>query len=425
MPVLTLTALALIACNLAPQPAKDEGTDSGDTASEDGGLSVFDVNSGAVELESTITLEGLVVTTGPTRDGSGFFVADPAGGAKSGLYVWSQMGVDDYAIRVGDEVSVTGRITDYYGWLELVVNGEDNIEVTGEAAVPAPVDLGDGSGVADWNDYESVAVTLTGQTVTAVNEYNTATLSGGISLDDGFLYLPDGVDVGTAFDTISGVVFYSYEAHSLNPRTEADFGGYVPPAPTAASIAEINDGTVAEGVTVTVTDVVVTSGKTREGEGFFVQDPSGGPGTGLYVWGGNRIADLAVSPGDVVTISGEIDYYYDWIELKIDDAASVTVTGNGPALAPIDLGDGSGVDWNAYESMLVRLSGVSVTEFNDYGTAYTTCDATIDDGFVFLPDDVTVGTTFDGLVGIVFYTYSTWSVNPRDTSDFGTYGARR
>ena len=66
-----------------------------------------------------LTLDGLVVTSGLTRAGEGFFVADPAGGPRSGLYVYGGAGDDsmeggggqDALLFLDDPAGVTVDLT--------------------------------------------------------------------------------------------------------------------------------------------------------------------------------------------------------------------------------------------------------------------------------------------------------------------------
>ena len=79
-PALFLLFLATLPACIESKPL--DTTDTDDTTGGADGPSVFDVNDGTVPLESIVTLEGLVVTSPLNRDGDGFFVADPAGGAE-------------------------------------------------------------------------------------------------------------------------------------------------------------------------------------------------------------------------------------------------------------------------------------------------------------------------------------------------------
>ncbi len=404
-----LLSLVLLAACLDPQPLDDK-SDTDDTSSSGAGATVFEVNDGTVPQDSVVTLEGLVVTSPMTRDGEGFFVADPAGGPNSGLYVWRQLGMDGLAVAEGDEVRITGTPSEFYGWMELVVGSVDAIEVTGEATVPAPVALGDGAGVA-WEDYESVVVTLDSQTVTAIDGFQTGTLSGGIKLDDGFQYLD--YDCRGAFASVSGIVFYSYETHSINPRRDSDLGAYTAPSPVAGTIASVQAGDVCGPVLVEGV-VATTPGVEDEGSTtFFVQDAGGGPTSGVAVYVPDEVVTVAV--GDVFTLAGSAEEFYDFTQLRVTDAATnLTNTGTGSIPFAESL-SAAPEDWEPYEGMLVTLADLTVTSDAEYGEVQTNYGVKMDD--LYYAHEAANGTTFATATGVLYYSYSEWKLEPRGAAD--------
>ncbi len=401
-----LLALFLLAGCLDPKTFDDTaGTD--DTGGSD--VTVFDVNDGTAPEDVAVTLEGLVVTSLVNRSGEGFFVADPAGGPNSGLYVWRQLGMDGLEVAVGDEVRITGTPSEFYGWMELVIGGVDAVEVTGDATPPAAVDLGDGSGV-DWEDYESVVVTLQDQTVTAIDGFNTGTLSAGIKLDDGFQYLE--YDCRGAFESVSGVVFYEYEAHSLNPRTDADLGAYTAPSAQAGTIAAIQAGDVCGPVTL---EGVVVTGQGAQKDGsttFFIQDAGGGPGTGMAVYTPDAEVDPQV--GEVYTLSGSAEEFYDFTQLRVADTTTdMTLTGTGTPMAE-SLSEAP-ADWEPYEGALLTLADVTVTSDAEFGEVSTNYNIGIDN--LYYEHESANGDTFATVTGVVYYSFSEWKIEPRDAAD--------
>ena len=76
-------------------------------------------------------------------------------------------------------------------------------------------------------------------------------------------------------------------AACLSPKTNTDdsdtgASGFPPGDAGEVSIFDLQTGEVEAGSTVTLVDVVVTSGLTAEGAGFYVQDAGGGEYSGLY-----------------------------------------------------------------------------------------------------------------------------------------------
>ena len=406
---LSLFLLALTACDLAPKPSGGDTSDTGGSGG-DGSPSAYTVNDGTVLPGTVLTLEGLVVTSGLTRDGEGFFVADPAGGPRSGLYVWGGPAlVGDPAFAVGDEVTVTGEVQDFYGWIEFKINGFDVVTVTGSATVPAPEDLGDGAGV-DWSQYESVAVSLTGQTVTGIDSYNTATLSSGVMLDDGFQFLD--LQCGGAFDRVGGIVFYRYEAHSVNPRGESDLGTYTPGSSATATVADVQAGATCGEVRLE--GVVATSVDFGDEEStFFVQDPATGAGVAVFTKG----ALFDVEVGDVLDLTGGVQEFYDLTEVVVTDLTTLTKTGTATPVATELAAAPS--DWEPYEGQLLTLRDVEVTSEASYGQVATNyAGLFVDDLFVRFTS--APGQVWSRVTGVLHYSYGEWKLEPRTLDDIVT-----
>jgi predicted extracellular nuclease len=402
-----LLLMALVTGCLTPTTVDDKAVD--DTGGDDG-PSVFDVMDGTAPEGEVVTLSGLAVTSPLNRDGDGFFVADPEGGPNSGLFVWRQMGMNGLLVNEGDEVRITGTPTLFYDWMEFVVDSLDDIEVTGEVDMPAPVELGSGEGV-DWNQYDSVAVTLEDQTVTSIDEFQTGTLSGGILLDDGFQF--NDIDCGGHYASISGIVFYQYSAWSLNPREDRDYGTYTAPEAGPATVAGIQSGATCGAVILTG---VVATAASVEDDGtstFFVQDATGGDLSGISVYTPNGVATVAV--GDVLTLTGVAGEFYGLTQISIDDAATgITVTGTGatPIVTPVASAPS---DWEPYEGMLVTLADVAVTSDSSYGEVETNYGIKLDT--LYYEHNANNGDTFTSVTGVVYYSYDEWKLEPRDAGD--------
>lgn len=403
-------ALLLSACNLAPEPLKEDT--ASDTASGGGGGGgsggvLAQVNDGTIAPGTVLTLDGLVVSSGLTREGEGFFVADPAGGPRSGLYVFGGPGLGEMPMAVGDEVSVTGEVQDFYGWTEFRITGWDGVTVTGTATVPAPVDLGDGADV-DWEQYESVAVRLTNQSIVGIDSYNTATLSGGVLLDDGFQYLD--LQCGGSFDRVDGIVFYSYEQHSVNPRSDTDLGTYTAGSGGTVTVADVQAGETCGGFTLE--GVVVTSPSyDKDGTStFFVQDPATGAGVAVFTKNGPYSATV----GDILSLSGTASEFYDLTEVVVDDVSTIVASGVSTPV-PVDL-SAAPADWEPYEGQLLTLTDVTATSDPAYGQVSTNyAGLFIDDLFVRF--DVANGDSFGSVTGVLYYSYSEWKLEPRSEAD--------
>ncbi len=185
-------------------------------------------------------------------------------------------------------------------------------------------------------------------------------------------------------------------------------------APCTATIDAIQAGAFADGSVVTITGAVVTA---RGDNGFFAQDPALREFGGIYIYdlGANDVAE-----GDVVSVSGAVMEYYDLTEL-IDATAVVTGTAPVPEVIVTDACDlAAGVE--AWESMLVRVDDVTVTDANpddpdDYDEFEVNGCLRIDD-LVWTDLDQPPGdTVYTSVTGPYTYSFSFWKIAPRRDSD--------
>jgi predicted extracellular nuclease len=403
--------LVLPACNLTPKPDTEPPLDDSGTPS--GPLTIAEIRGGAVADGDMVTVEDAVVTSPVTRDGEGFFIQDQAGGARSGLYVWYQSGMDPFVVAEGDTVKITGTISEYYGWTELVIAGLDAIEKTGTASVPAPEELGDGAGV-NWDDYESVLVSISDQSIESINSYNTALLSSGINLDDGFILMDYGC--GGHYDSLTGVIFYQYEEYSINPRYEADLGSYTEGSTVTGTVAEIQQGSACGSVElsglVATSELIVDS---EDGSAsLFVQDEGGGQYSGILIYFPDGV-EASVTIGDRVNVTGSASEYYDFTELFVSDASTFSVGDHSNASAlPLNAAPS---DWEPFESVLVTLNALAIEgEQDQYGQASTNYGILIDDE-LYRYGDLTNGQSWSSVTGLIVYTYGEWKLWPRMESD--------
>ncbi len=97
--------------------------------------------------------------------------------------------------------------------------------------------------------------------------------------------------------------------------------------PTSMSVAELWAAELESGV-VTVGPVVVTSPRTLDGSAFWVQDPGGGPGTGLRVSVTGFQEGVPPAMGTAIGVTGSSSRDLAGVpRLDIDDDAAVSVFG--------------------------------------------------------------------------------------------------
>ena len=409
-----LPFLALSIACLDPKSSTDP--DSLDTAdpndtNSNGGASIYDIQSGAIVDGETVQLNNVVVTTAVTGEGDGFFIQDEGGGEYSGIYVYTATASGDFSelALVGNKITLSGVVTEYYDYTELTVSSAENIQITGEADVVADV-VAD---VTDWELYEGCLVTLENQTaVSGVNNYGEIDLSAGIPMDN--LFFNFDADYGAEFGSVTGVISYGFEQFKINPRTESDLVGYVPgEGPAAVTLAEIQQGDY-ENRTVTVENVVAVTDLVSDH--FWVQDAGGGEWGGMYVYVGPWIeSPVTVSAGDVLNLTASVSEYYDLTELTLDTAEDLTVVSSDGTPTAVSLSSAPS-DWENYESVLVTLENVSVTSDMDQYGQYS-LDFNILLGNDLYSPTANNGDTFESLTGLVYYSYGEFKLLPRDADD--------
>jgi len=173
-----------------------------------------------------VTVTGIVTGANYNNDLK-FYMSDPEGGAWHGIYVY------DYTVGpvLGDEVEVTGTVSEYFGLTEL---GYCTVNILSSGnPVPAPTAVSTLNLVvpAQAEPYEGCLVEVANVEVTeAQDEFGQWFIddgSGECQVDDGFFYLdavtpPIVIIAGMTWDIIRGCVDYSYDEYGINPRTPED-----------------------------------------------------------------------------------------------------------------------------------------------------------------------------------------------------------
>ncbi len=169
--------------------------------------------------DQTVTVTGIV--TADNFSNSRFFISMPEGGAWKGIYVYH-----NYSLNVGDEVSVTGEVSEYYGFTELYGVSNVNILSSGNALVPTMITTGQ---LRNMEAYEGVLVTIQNAQITeSYDQYGNLKINDGTGsglVGTGCISLMannfDAI-VGSVLSSITGVVSYSYGDYYLNPRSMND-----------------------------------------------------------------------------------------------------------------------------------------------------------------------------------------------------------
>lgn len=472
-PLLPLRRLVVASLALAFAPACGSLTpnntdDSGGTADTGGSdetmgnptggveeVTIYDIQQGKVADKSVVHLKDVVVTSPVflSADGEGnFFIAEQDGGEYSGIqvYVYSdvtaELDADDKLPAVGDILEVRAMYQEFFDYSELTLQASSDLTITGSGAPPAPTSVAAAdiaTGGAKAENFEGCLVQVENAEVTApVLMYGQFTVDDSLVVDDLFFLPTPGPKPpeGTKFTNLVGLLTYNFEEFKLAPRTCADYGGWadcevVDPSDTNPdcmadageyTIFQLQQDAVCKGTAmVTVSGAVVTSPLTFNKNGFYIQDPTGGEYSGIFVFiGPDNPNMIATNPGDIVTITGTYDDFYGAAQLEVTSAADVMVTGTTDVptpevVAPADIATG-GPKAEAYEGVLVQVNDVAaVADLMDHNEWSVDADLRIDDLF-FAMADWTIpppGTAYTSIAGPLAFTFDNTKIAPRTADD--------
>ncbi len=163
-------------------------------------------------LGQSVVVEG-VVTNVHT---SSLFVIQEAEGAWNGLSIYSP----GHAVGIGQQVQVSGTVTEYFGLTEL--SPVSAIVDLGAGVLPEPATLDCAS--AKLEDWESVLVrvqdVVVSQTDLGFNIWEVTDGADSLEIDDQpFLYAPA---VDEAFGSITGTMTWNFDSAKLSPRDAND-----------------------------------------------------------------------------------------------------------------------------------------------------------------------------------------------------------
>ena len=168
----------------------------------------------------TVTVSGTITASTSNR-----FMLQDGDGEWDGIYVYDQTNP-----AVGDSVKFDAVVEEYFGLTELKdLSGFSIISQNNTVSVTSILtgDLANGCDNALAEKYEGVLVKLSNVTVTQTpNQYGEWFVddgSGECQIDDVFGFAYNSITVGQQFESITGVVDYSYSAYGVSGRSDADF----------------------------------------------------------------------------------------------------------------------------------------------------------------------------------------------------------
>jgi hypothetical protein len=172
------------------------------------------------------------------------------------------------------------------------------------------------------------------------------------------------------------------------------------------------------GVWVELSGVVVTA---VFGDTFFVQEPAGGPYSGLAVFAHGEPLSALV-PGLIVNVSGYYAEFYGSTQIYLEE---FTIEGQTEEPEPYEVLHPSHVATDGpiaemFEGVLVRVRDVVCVHTkpdcpNDWGEFMVTGDLRVDDMGV--DWDARLGDSFQAVTGPLHYTFSNHKIEPRTEED--------
>lgn len=204
---------------------QDTVTPDIDTADK---ATIYKIKLGEIPPDTVTTIEGIV--TGIRANAQIFFVQVPEsahdaqlGYTYSGIFVYAK-GVSGLTMpALGDRVRVAGKVQDYYDSIQLAtVTG---VTVLGAGVIPDPVIVTPAevrTGGTSMAAYNGVLVTVEGVTVLNTALGNGEILvTGDLRVDD-TLFTYTFPPVGTLYETLTGVMHYTWSNAKLEPRSLDD-----------------------------------------------------------------------------------------------------------------------------------------------------------------------------------------------------------
>lgn len=211
------------------------------------------------------------------------------------------------------------------------------------------------------------------------------------------------------------------------PDVEADFGD-CSPAGGPRNIYDLQnpdcpdhispEPTTNPGVPITLEGVIVTG---RFSDTFFVQEPKGGPYSGLTIFSHGVPTD-ELEPGTIITVEGNYTEYFDNTQLYL---TSFEVTGKTAAPEPWVPGHPSHLATESpiaelFEGVLVRVEDVKTIHTKpdcpeEYGEFAVTGNLRIDDMGV--KWKAHLGDEFASITGPLYYGFGNFKIEPRTDAD--------
>ncbi|MCK5833238.1 hypothetical protein KAH81_06155 [bacterium] len=355
-------------------------------------LTVYDIQysmSGDSPYDGeVVTVSGVVAAT--EYSGDKYYLSDSEGGPWHGVYVYDYVN----SVSLGDYITITATVDEYYGLTELTTITAFSSDSTGSVPDPWPTSCG----VADtFEALEGVLVTLSDVVVVGGVDslWEISDVTGNLKVKRGFDYSYS-PNAGDTIETITGMMSYSWNEYVLEPRSDDDISATVDTSDTSGPsdtlvipIADIQadpsafDEVVVEGVITAAAGALKTTQLKA-----YIQDESG-KGIQLFEWSLTADMESLLVRGAVARVSGTISEYLGTTEIEVSDWE---IVGEDTLPTPLDYSSVIS-DAAAWEGVWTVVQG---TVYDRYGTGDGNWNVVVDDGGVYVSARIWSTTGLDG-----------------------------
>ena len=373
-----------------------------------------DYESELIILDSVTILGG----NWPSSGSNGYITVTDPSGVNTTLVVDKETDLDENTAPLG-YFTLTGVGVNYNGTGEIKPRYYSDIQTIGD---PPPAITNVANFPASPNPSDDVLVTATivdnGSVASATLVY---TVDGGSEND-----VTMTADGSTNSATIpaqaaSAVVSYWVTATDDIGGTSSSMpASYVVYSGTVNAIADIQNGTIPTGTTVTIQGIVTAEswafGTPGSPTHFYIQDDET-PYSGVKVYQ----SGVEVAQGDEVRLTGVVSEYYDCTE--ITDLDTMEILSHNHTMAPMVV-PMTTTDWEPYEGCLIQVQNVTVASEMDNNGEWTVTDGNgnnlicdNDARYYYYPAQ---DEALASITGVVDYSFSAYKLEPRLTNDIVT-----
>jgi predicted extracellular nuclease len=217
----------------------------------------------------------------------------------------------------------------------------------------------------------------------------------------------------------SQLTSWSNEVMITTPESGGGGGGVL----SCYEVQGQQDESPYDGQDVSVTGIVTVAaneyyaGSSGTAQYAVIQDKGGSEWSGLVLYGYDGVMN-SLARGDSVVVSGYVDEYYGLTELVVQSVDFRDPGHEVPQATLVTTGSASQEKW---EGVLVKVEDVTVTDpdlgYGEWNVDDGSGNCRVDDLGLPYGFSVSQGDTYSSITGVLFYSYSNYKIEPRNTDD--------